>query len=119
MPELDVLQNVVIINPLSQDLNVMRQSLLFSGLENIGYNQNRRNTDIKLYEFGRTYHKTTDGNIENQHLQILVSGRISSENWGTNADKANFYFMKEKVGHILNRLGIKNFKSPNHYLLRT
>jgi len=111
IPELDVLQNVVMINPLSQDLNVMRQSLLFSGLENITYNQNRKNTDIKLFEFGKTYHKTENGNLENQHLQILVSGRIFSENWDTNADKANFYFMKEKVEHILNRLGIKNFKS--------
>ena len=109
--ELDVLQNVVIINPLSQDLNVMRQSLLFSGLENITYNQNRKNTDIKLFEFGKTYHKTENGNLESQHLQILVSGKISSENWDTDADKVGFYFMKEKVEHILNRLGIKNFKS--------
>jgi phenylalanyl-tRNA synthetase beta chain len=111
IPELDVLQNVVIINPLSQDLNVMRQSLLFGGLENISYNQNRKNTDIKLYEFGKTYHKTEEGNIENQHLQILVSGRLQADNWDNNEDKASFFFMKEKVEHVLNRLGIKNFKS--------
>jgi len=111
--ELDVLQNVVIINPLSQDLNVMRQSLLFSGLENITYNQNRKNTDIKLFEFGKTYHKTENGNLENQHLQILVSGRISSENWDTNADKADFYFMKEKVEHILSKLGVKKITSES------
>jgi phenylalanyl-tRNA synthetase beta chain len=111
IPELDVLKNVVIINPLSQDLNVMRQSLLFSGLENISYNQNRKNTDIKLYEFGKTYHKTADGNIEKQHLQILVSGRIYSENWHTNSDQVDFYFIKEKVEHILNRLEVKKIKS--------
>ena len=113
IPELDVLQNVVIINPLSQDLNAMRQSLLFSGLENITYNQNRKNTDIKLYEFGKTYHKTTEGNIESQHLQILVSGRIYSENWHTNTEKADFYFMKEKVEHILSRLGVKKITSES------
>ena len=105
------MQNVEIINPLSKDLNVMRQSLLFSGLENIAYNQNRKNTNVKLFEFGKTYHKTEEGNLENQHLQILVSGRVQSENWNTSSDKADFYFIKEKVEHILNRLGINRFKS--------
>ncbi|MEC9209982.1 MAG: phenylalanine--tRNA ligase subunit beta [Bacteroidota bacterium] len=111
IPELDVNKNIEILNPLSQDLNVMRQSLLFSGLENITYNQNRKNTDIKLYEFGKTYHKTDQGYLENQHLQILVSGRLQSENWNANTDKTSFFFIKEKVEHILNRLGIKKFAS--------
>jgi len=109
--ELDIAQNVKILNPLSQDLNVMRQSLLFSGLENIAYNQNRKNADIKFYEFGETYHKTEEGNLENQHLQILVSGRVQTENWNTNVDKADFYFIKEKVEHILSRLGVNKIKS--------
>ena len=109
--ELDLNQNIEILNPLSQDLNVMRQSLLFSGLENIAYNQNRRNADIKFYEFGKTYHKTEEGNVENQHLQILASGRMQAENWNTSEDKANFYFIKEKVEHILSRLGVKKIKS--------
>ncbi|MFQ3332385.1 MAG: phenylalanyl-tRNA synthetase beta chain [Thalassomonas sp.] len=109
--ELDLNQNIEILNPLSQDLNVMRQSLLFSGLENIAYNQNRRNADIKFYEFGKTYHKTEEGNVENQHLQILASGRMQAENWNTSDDKADFYFIKEKVEHILSRLGVKKIKS--------
>ena len=111
--ELDISQNIEILNPLSQDLSVMRQSLLFGGLENVTYNQNRKNTDIKFYEFGKTYHKTEKGNIENQHLQILVSGRLKTENWNANNDKANFFFIKEKVEHILNRLGVKKIKSES------
>ena len=111
IPELNIEHNITLLNPLSQDLNVMRQSLLFSGLENIAYNQNRKNADIKFYEFGKTYHKTAEGNIENQHLQILISGRMQAENWNTSDDKADFYFIKEKVEHILNRLGIKKVKS--------
>ena len=111
IPELNIEQNITLLNPLSQDLNVMRQSLLFSGLENIAYNQNRRNADIKFYEFGKTYHKTEEGNVESQHLQLLVSGRIQAENWNTSDDKADFYFIKEKVEHILNRLGVKKVKS--------
>ncbi|MBT5750341.1 MAG: phenylalanine--tRNA ligase subunit beta, partial [Flavobacteriales bacterium] len=110
IPELNKEQNITLLNPLSQDLNVMRQSLLFSGLENIAYNQNRKNADIKFYEFGKTYHKAEEGNIENQHLQILVSGRMQGENWNTSDNKVDFYFIKEKVEHILNRLGVKKIK---------
>ena len=109
--ELDIEQNVVILNPLSKDLNVMRQSLLFSGLENIAYNHNRKSMDIKIYEFGKTYRKKGQKYSESQHLQVLVSGRLQSENWNANSDKADFFFIKEKVEHILNRLGIKDVQS--------
>lgn len=111
--ELDAAKSIEILNPLSQDLNVMRQSLLFSSLENIAYNQNRKNMDIKFYEFGKTYHKIEDSNIENQHLQLIVSGRLQAENWNTNDNKANFFFIKEKVEHILNSLGVKKIKSKS------
>ena len=109
--ELDIEQNVVILNPLSKDLNVMRQSLLFSGLENIAYNHNRKSMDIKIYEFGKTYRKKGQKYSESQHLQVLVSGRLQSENWNANSDKADFFFIKEKVEHVLNRLGIKDVQS--------
>ena len=109
--DLDVKQNIEILNPLSKDLAVMRQSLLFGGLENIAFNQNRRNADVKFYEFGKTYHKNEDGNLENQHLQLLVSGRIFEENWNKPHDKVSFYFIKEIVARILKRLGVQNIKS--------
>jgi phenylalanyl-tRNA synthetase beta chain len=111
IPEIDSALNVEILNPLSQDLNVMRQTLKFAGLENVAYNQNRKNTDIKFYEFGKTYHKMEEGYKENQHLQILVSGNVKAENWNTTSDKANYFFVKEKVEHILARLGITKLKS--------
>ena len=111
--ELDVNQNIELLNPLSKDLNVMRQSLLFSGLENISYNINRNNKDIKFYEFGKTYHKTKKENIENKHLQILVSGSINSESWNTKSVQVDFYFIKKQVENILKKLGISKFKSLN------
>ncbi|MBT5273640.1 MAG: phenylalanine--tRNA ligase subunit beta, partial [Flavobacteriales bacterium] len=111
IPEIDSALNVEILNPLSLDLNVMRQSLMFAGLENIAYNQNRRNDDVKFYEFGKTYHKMEEGYKENQHLQLLVSGKVLAENWNTNSDKADYYFIKEKVEHILARLGATKLKS--------
>jgi len=111
IPELEVEQNVKILNPLSQDLNVMRQSLLFSGLENVSYNINRKNQDLKLYEFGKTYHKVESENKEKQHLMFLLTGKVNSENWNTTKEKTNFFVLKEKVEHVLFRLGISKIKS--------
>lgn len=111
IPELDISHNIKLLNPLSQDLNIMRQTLLFNGLENIAYNLNRKNKDLKFYEFGKTYHKVDDKNIEKKHLQILVTGRISSENWNSKNQKIDFYFMKNKVESILSKLGINKFDS--------
>ena len=111
IPELEVEQNVKILNPLSQDLNVMRQSMLFSGLENISYNINRKNHDSKLYEFGKTYHKVEEENQERQHLMLLLTGKVNSETWNENNNKTDFFVLKEKVEHILFRLGITKIKS--------
>ena len=71
--EIDAKANIEILNPLSQDLNVMRQSLLFGGLENIAYNQNRKNSDLKLYEFGNTYHKIKNENIESYWTVLIFT----------------------------------------------
>ncbi|PLX11345.1 MAG: phenylalanine--tRNA ligase subunit beta [Marinilabiliales bacterium] len=106
-------ENVNILNPLSKDLNVMRQSLIFGGLESIAYNQNRRISNQKIYEFGKIYQKTSEksNNIikdyfEERHLLILASGNINEENWDAKPVKADFYFVKSMVEAIINRLGI-------------
>ena len=111
IPELDSSHNIKLLNPLSQDLNIMRQTLLFNGLENIAYNLNRKNKDLKFYEFGKTYHKIDDKNIEKKHLQILVTGRISSENWNSKNHDVDFYFIKKLVESVLSKLGINKFDS--------
>jgi len=109
--DLDESHNVKILNPLSQDLNVMRQSMLFSGLENISFNINRKNQDLKFYEFGKTYHKVEEENQERQHLMLLLTGKVNSETWNSNKDKTDFFVMKEKVDHILYRLGLNTWDS--------
>ena len=111
IPELDISHNIKLLNPLSQDLNIMRQTLLFNGLENIAYNLNRKNKDLKFYEFGKTYHKIDDKNIEKKHLQILVTGRVNSENWNSKNQDIDFYFIKKIVESVLSKLGINNFDS--------
>ena len=103
--------NVMMLNPLSNDLSAMRQSLLFSGLEAVSYNINRRNSDLKLFEFGKTYHKLPSGYNEPKHLTLFVSGNRTEESW-TNAQKPyDFFLFKGYVNSVLNRLGI--FKIQN------
>lgn len=110
--ELSQEHQVTLLNPLSQDLNGMRQSLLFSGLDNIAYNINRKNTDLKLYEFGKTYHKYQEY-TENRKLILLACGRQKSENWNTSNEKVDLFWLKEQVQHILIRLGITKLKGKD------
>jgi phenylalanyl-tRNA synthetase beta chain len=98
--------NVLIINPLSSDLSAMRQSLLFSGLEAISFNINRRNSDLKLFEFGKTYHKLLSGNQENSHLTLFATGSKTSESWTLNQKPTDFFLFKAYVLSILDRLGL-------------
>ncbi len=98
--------NVAMLNPLSSELSVMRQSLLFSGLEAISYNINRRNADLKLFEFGKTYHKMADGYQENKHLTLFVSGNRNGESWASPQKTSDFFLFKGYVDGILARLGI-------------
>ncbi|MBL7886539.1 MAG: phenylalanine--tRNA ligase subunit beta [Flavobacterium sp.] len=98
--------NVTILNPLSNDLSVMRQSLLFSGLEAISYNINRKNSDLKLFEFGKTYHKLLSGNTEKKHLTLYLSGNRNSESWTNHVKPTDFFLFKGYINAILTRLGL-------------
>jgi phenylalanyl-tRNA synthetase beta chain len=98
--------NVLMLNPLSNDLSAMRQSLLFSGLEAVSYNINRRNGDLKLFEFGKTYHKLPSGYDEPKHLTLFVSGNRSEESWTNSQKPSDFFLFKGYVNAILERLGV-------------
>ncbi|MDR6967440.1 phenylalanyl-tRNA synthetase beta chain [Flavobacterium arsenatis] len=101
--------NVMMLNPLSKDLSAMRQSLLFSGLEAISFNINRRNADLKLFEFGKSYHKFPSGYEEHKHLTLFITGNRLAESWtNTNPQKtSDFFLFKGYVNAILSRLGIE------------
>ncbi|MEO2071644.1 MAG: phenylalanine--tRNA ligase subunit beta [Zunongwangia sp.] len=103
--------NVEMLNPLSSDLSVMRQSMLFSGLESIRYNLNRKRRDLKLFEFGKTYHSYVSGRVENKHLSIFISGNQSGESWNSAGQKGTFFYLKGVIEVIFQRLGIKNLKA--------
>lgn len=102
---------VKMLNPLSSELDVMRQSLLFNGMESIIYNNNRKNNDLKLVEFGKTYFKYESGYEENQVLSLFVTGNETSENWDKTQQKVDFFSIKKEVINTLKRLGIfKNYQ---------
>jgi phenylalanyl-tRNA synthetase beta chain len=97
--------NVTMLNPLSNDLSVMRQSMLFSGLEALSYNINRRNSDLKLFEFGKSYRKLLSGYNEKKHLTLFITGTRTMESW-TNLEKpSDFFLFKGYVTSVLSRLG--------------
>jgi len=99
---------VKVLNPLSTDLNVMRNSMLFGGLESLSYNINRKQADLKFFEFGKTY-QTIDADFkyaETKHLTLFVTGRKYNENpYGEN-NKVDFNYLKACVEAILHKLSI-------------
>mgnify|MGYP006199974523 FL=1 len=107
--------NVTMLNPLSSDLATMRQSLLFSGLEAISYNINRKNTDLKLFEFGKTYHNYPSGYEEKKHLTLFLTGSRNQETWTSSQHPTDFFLFKGYVNAVLERLGIQ--KTQNQPLV--
>ncbi|HRV56190.1 MAG TPA: phenylalanine--tRNA ligase subunit beta, partial [Mangrovimonas sp.] len=102
--------NVTILNPLSNDLSVLRQSMLFSGLESIAFNLNRKQGDLKLFEFGKTYHNYSNRE-EIKHLTLFATGNKTTENWKVPTEKINFFYFKGLVAMVLERLGLTNYQT--------
>jgi|WetSurMetagenome_2_1015567.scaffolds.fasta_scaffold01863_7 phenylalanyl-tRNA synthetase beta chain len=107
-------QLVVLANPLSSDLNAMRQSLLFGGLSSIAWNLNRQNSDIRLYEFGNIYFHTGKSSdvpvaadyTEKKSLDIFITGNRSAENWNNKTVKTDFFNIKSAVEMVFSRIGV-------------
>lgn len=104
--------NIELLNPLSQDLNILRRSLIFGGLESIAKNQNMKNSDLKFFEFGKTYWKTEEGEYnEKKHLSLLLTGDKNQDSWNTKSAKVNYFTLKGYVTNLIERLGIKKLKT--------
>ena len=107
---------VKLLNPLSNDLNVMRQTLLFGGMESLSHNINRRSSDLMMYEFGNVYRfnpeaeSTTETPLapysESERLALWLTGNIRQGNWARSEEPATIYDLKAIVGNIFARLGI-------------
>ena len=103
--------SVKIINPLSSDLSVMRQSMLCGGLEAISHNINRKKLNLKFFEFGKTYHQYSEERKENKHLSLFVTGQQEDANWLLKPNKSEFFYLKSSIENILSRLGIEKTSS--------
>ncbi len=102
---------VTLLNSLNMGLDAMRTSTLFGGLESIAHNVNRRNLDLKFFEFGKTYHKTADGNYtEPEHLSLFVTGQANGESWKGKQTPSDFFLLKSQVEQILERIGESGFE---------
>ena len=109
--QLNAANNVKILNPLSTDLSVMRQSLIFSGLETLAFNINRQQSDLKLFEFGKTYHNVDGRNDEFNQLSVLITGNKSEKRWNIEEREVSYFYLKGLITSIFDRLGIKKLKS--------
>ena len=119
---IDKTQTVALLNPLSRDLMNMRQTLIFSGLENIIHNINHGTTDLKLYEFGVIYRKNLPANqngdvtecfSEKECLGIFVSGKRQAECWKEKQEGVDFYYLKNLVINALNRVNVSLHALPS------
>ena len=106
---------VMLLNPLSADLNAMRQTLLFGGLESISHNANRKNADLKFFEFGNCYHfneekknpeKVLAAYSEDYHLGLWVTGKRVANSWAHPDENSSVYELKAYVENVLARLGL-------------
>ncbi|MCH6235930.1 phenylalanine--tRNA ligase subunit beta [Cognataquiflexum rubidum] len=105
---LEANKNVEILNKLSEDLGVMRQSLLFSGLEVLSHNINRRQKDLKLFEFGTVYFKEESGYREEKRLALYLTGDRAAESWLAPSKSVSFPDIYAVVELILEKMGIDN-----------
>ena len=109
---------VKLLNPLSTDLDVMRQTLLFGGLESIAHNVNRRSADLAMYEFGQVYRldpaaaSTAEAPLapfgEKGRVALWLTGNLRRANWARQAEEATYFDLKACVANILARLGLAN-----------
>lgn len=103
--------NVQLLNPLSLELDVMRQSLIFQFLETIAHNQNRQQHDIAIFEIGKVYKKVNDTYLENNRLVIAMTGQKFSEQWNASNDSISFYSVKGIIEGLFAKLGFNHLIS--------
>lgn len=106
-------QAVEMLNPLSNDLSVLRQSMLFGALEVIAFNKNRKAPNLKFFEFGKTYHKYSDSREEKNHLTLVISGNKNEDTWTENPKKTDFFYLKGVLATMFTKLGLTQYSEKS------
>lgn len=104
--ELAAKKEVGLVNPLSGDLSILRKTSIFSALEIAAYNINRKRQNLKLFEFGKTYHALEEKRIEEKYLSIVLSGAANEPSWTSSNIATGFFQLKSIVETVLSKLGI-------------
>jgi phenylalanyl-tRNA synthetase beta chain len=115
--EIELQESVKMLNSLSAELNMMRPSMLETGLESIAYNLNRKNNNLKFFDFGKTYRTTGSGKYhETEHLCLYMTGNVQEDSWRNKSGTSDFYFLKGTVAALLKLLGFEagSFESLTH-----
>lgn len=99
-------REIRVLNPVNEQVPVLRPSLLFSGLQNISYNLNRRQLNLHLFEFGKVYLRTNRARTEQEQLALFVTGNQSGESWYESGRKSDFYHLHAEIRRILERMGL-------------
>ena len=106
------LKNVDVLNYSSIDQSQLRSSMIFSGLDVLKYNINRKKNNLKLFEVGKEYHKSDDGKyVEIEKLALFICGFKNDNHWNTLEKKSDYFFLKGIIKSITDRLGFSNVKS--------
>ena len=114
----EVSENLIeMLNPLSQDLNVMRNNMLFGGLTAIGFNQKRQQSNLRFFERGKTYGKGGNGYFESSVIDLFCTGTAASDHWKTAASENDFFYLKGLLEAVLVRLGLNATMSPKDHSL--
>lgn len=106
-------ETIEILNKLSEEQGILRQTLLFTGLEVCAYNINRKQKDLKLYEFGKIYYKESGKYKEENRLALYVTGNMETENWQHKTVATTYYDVAQQVHHILRKTGADSAKLEN------
>lgn len=108
---------IEMLNPLSLDLNVMRNNLLFGGLQSISFNQKRQQPNLRFFERGKTYGKGANGYYENTQLDLFAAGAQGENYWNSTRQKNDYFWMKGLLEGLFDRLGLPvTFTAQQHSL---
>ena len=99
---------VALLNPLSRELSALRTDMLFGGLEAIAHNLNRKQPDLKFFEFGKTYTKGKKGYVEDPRISLLLTGQTNRDHWTHPGEAIGFFYFKGIIRQLLDRVGFEN-----------
>ena len=104
---------IEILNKLSEEQGILRQTMLFTGLEVCAYNINRKQKDLKLYEFGKIYSRVAGRYEEEERLVLFLTGNVETENWQRKTTAVSYYDLAQHFNAILYKSGVENFKQED------